>query len=76
MFLIGLGATLVICGVVVAAFRTANNGRLSATSSRRRANAGTLEPRGRGARLSLWSDLPGVIMVGVGAVLLIAGALI
>jgi hypothetical protein len=72
MFSIIIGALLLIAGVVLAAMRTASSGRLSdlhATGPSRRTD--TLEPRGRGGRLSLKADLPGLALMIAGAFLLL-----
>jgi hypothetical protein len=75
MMLVGIGALLVIVGVVVTAISTLRRGRLSEP----RAIApdsplDTLEPSGRGRRLSVRSDLPGLALMGLGAVLLLVAA--
>ena len=70
MFSIILGALLLVIGIVMAASRTASRGKLSdphATGPLRKTN--TLEPRGRGGRLSLKADLPGLALMAIGAVL-------
>ena len=72
MVLIAIGAVLVISGIVVAASRTASRGKLSEPHGGR---AGTLEPRGRGDRLSLKADLPGIALILVGIVLIFTGAM-
>jgi hypothetical protein len=75
MMLVGIGALLVIVGVVVTAISTLRRGRLSepraiVPDSPR----DTLEPSGRGRRLSVRSDLPGLALMGLGAVLLLVAA--
>ena len=76
MVLIWLGALCIIAGIVVATLRTLRRGRLSQPRS---LNADetpdTLEPSGRGDRLSLGADLPGIGLALLGAVLIFAGAL-
>ena len=75
MILIGIGAVLIILGVVVAASNTAKRGRLSdARPEPMEAAPDTLEPRGKGARLSFVSDVPGIALVGLGAILLLMGS--
>ena len=76
MVLIWLGALCIMAGIVVATLRTLRRGRLSQPRS---LNADdkpdTLEPSGRGDRLSLGADLPGIGLALLGAVLIFAGAL-
>ena len=72
--LIGLGALLMIIGVVVTAVTTGRKGRLSEPRPRPESPRDTLEPRGQGRRLSLRSDLPGISLIAAGAVLLLIAA--
>lgn len=76
MVLISLGALCIIAGIVLATLRTLRRGRLSQPRS---LNADdrpdTLEPSGRGDRLSLGADMPGIGLAIVGAVLIFIGAL-
>jgi drug/metabolite transporter (DMT)-like permease len=76
MALIWFGALCIVAGVVLATLRTLGRGRLSQP---RRLNADeapdTLEPSGRGDRLSLGADLPGIGLAVFGAVLIFVGAL-
>lgn len=76
MVLVVIGAVLVIVGVAIAAIRTAGGGRLSQPNAATSARRGTLEPSGRGRRLSLKADLPGLGMAALGAILIFAGALL
>lgn len=72
MFSIALGVLLLVSGIILAATRTASRGKLSdphATGASRRSY--TLEPRGRGNRLSVKADLPGLALVALGALLLL-----
>ena len=72
MFSIIIGALLLVAGIGLAAARTASRGKLSdphATGPERQIN--TLEPQGRGARLSLKADLPGLALMIVGGLLLL-----
>lgn len=74
MFLIALGALLFIGGIALAATRTASRGKLSdphATAPGTRID--TLEPRGRGSRLSIKADLPGFALMAIGALLIFVG---
>ena len=75
MMLVGIGALLVIAGVVMTAISTLRRGRLSeprpiAPDSPR----DTLEPSGAGRRLSAKGDLPGLALMGLGAVLLLVAS--
>lgn len=77
MFTIVLAALLIVSGVALAAARTASRGKLSdphATTPGRKMD--TLEPRGRGARLSIKADLPGIALIVVGVLLLLLNAII
>lgn len=75
MLLIAIGALLVISGIALAATRTASRGELSdATAAAPETHPDTLEPRGRGARLSIKADMPGLALMAIGAMLLFAGA--
>ena len=70
MLAIWIGALLIIAGVTLAAVRTARRGRLSDLSPDPQ-HPTTLEPQGRGKRLSLKTDLPGIAMVAAGAFILL-----
>jgi hypothetical protein len=74
MTLVVIGALFVIAGVAMAAARTAGRGRLSQPNTQS-AEANTLEPTGKGRRLSFKADLLGLGMVALGAILIFAGAL-
>lgn len=75
MALVVIGALLVIAGVALAAGRTAARGRLSQVNARSAAGPATLEPSGKGRRLSVKADLLGLGMAAVGAILILVGAL-
>lgn len=76
MLLIVLGALLTVAGVVVAAMATIRRGRLSeADPPAAPETRGTLEPLGRGRRLSLKSELPALALIAAGVLLLFVGAL-
>jgi len=76
MLLVWIGALLVISGVVVAAIRTVRRGRLSdARRPPAAAAPDTLEPEGRGRRLSIEADLPGLGLIAIGVILLLAAAI-
>jgi hypothetical protein len=74
MVFVVIGALLVIVGIAVAAARTAGRGRLSQPNSQTSAGPKTLEPTGRGRRLSLKADLLGLGIAALGAILIFAGA--
>lgn len=75
MMLIALGCLLVVAGVVLAAVRTAARGKLSDPHAKIPGHrTDTLEPQGQGKRLSMKADLPGFLLMAVGAVLIFAGA--
>lgn len=75
MTLVVLGALLVIVGVAMAAVRTAGRGRLSQPNTQTSDRLNTLEPTGKGRRLSLKPDLLGMGVAALGAILIFAGAL-
>jgi hypothetical protein len=75
MALVVIGALLVIAGITLAAVRTAGQGRLSQSNTQTSARPNTLEPTGRGRRLSLKADLLGLGIAALGVVLIFAGAL-
>jgi len=72
--LIGLGALLMIVGVVMMAVTTVRRGKLSEPRTRADSSRDTLEPVGLGRRLSLRADLPGMALIAAGAVLLLIAA--
>jgi hypothetical protein len=74
MVFVVIGALLVIVGIAVAAARTAGRGRLSQANSQTSAGPNTLEPTGKGRRLSLKADLLGLGIAALGAILIFAGA--
>lgn len=71
MTLVWIGALLVIIGVVLTATRTLRRGRLSDPEAVR----DTLEPKGSGRRLSIKADLPGIVLIAIGSVLLLSVAI-
>lgn len=76
MLLIGIGALLVVAGVVWATTRNVRRGgRMSeAETPATQAPRDTLEPSGKGDRLSFRPDLPGLALIGAGILLMIVGA--
>lgn len=76
MTLVLIGALCVLAGVVLAGLRTLRRGRLSQPRSLDAdPRPDTLEPKGRGDRLSLGADLPGIGLALLGVVLIFIGAL-
>ena len=75
MAIVVIGALFVIAGVAMAAVRTVGRGRLSQPNTQTSGRPNTLEPTGKGRRLSLKVDLLGLGMAAVGAILIFAGAL-
>jgi hypothetical protein len=74
MFLIGLGALLVLGGVLYMARSAIWRGSLSGPDSSRPVR-GTLEPRRRGVGfLGLETNWPGILLMAIGSVLLVAGS--
>ncbi len=74
MLLIAIGVLLIIGGVVMAANATARRGRLSQDEQPiSHAPRDTLEPTGKGRRLSLKADLPGLALIALGVLILFLG---
>jgi hypothetical protein len=74
MFLMGLGALLILSGVLYMARSAIWRGPLSGLDSSRPVRD-TLEPPRRGVRfLGLGTNWPGIILMTIGAVLLASGA--
>jgi uncharacterized membrane protein len=75
MVLIAIGALLIISGIVLAANATLARGQLSqAEQPISHAPRDTLEPSGRGRRLSLKAELPGFALIAIGVILLFLGS--
>jgi hypothetical protein len=75
LLLIWLGALLVVGGVLFTAAQAIWRGRLSeARQPRPGAASDSLEPRGRTTGLGLRANWPGLALIGVGFILLLAGA--
>jgi hypothetical protein len=73
MFLIGLGALLVLCGILYTARSAIWQGPLSGQDSSRPVR-GTLEPPRRGLGfLGIGTNWPGILMMAIGGVLLVVG---
>jgi len=74
MFLMGLGALLVLGGVLYMARSAIWRGSLSGPGSSRPVR-GTLEPPRRGLGfLGFGSNWPGILLMAIGAILLVSGA--
>jgi hypothetical protein len=74
MFLMGLGALLVLCGILYMARTAILRGPLSGPDSSRPVR-GTLEPPRRGLGfLGLGTSWPDILLMAIGAVLLVSGA--
>lgn len=74
MLLVGLGALLVLCGVVLVAVRVMKAGPLSRERRSRGAVEDTLEPRESRGLFDFREHLPGVVLIVLGIILLIASA--
>ena len=75
VLLIWLGALLFVGGLLFTAAQAIWRGRLSeARQSRPGATGGTLEPRERSSGFGLKANWPGLALIALGAVLLLAGA--
>ncbi|MGF1549644.1 MAG: hypothetical protein ACFBQW_03800 [Sphingomonadaceae bacterium] len=76
MTVIFIGVALMIGGIVWSTVNTLRRGRLSrAEKPVTHEDRDTLEPSGRGDRLDLQADLPGLALFLIGAVLILAGAI-
>jgi hypothetical protein len=76
MGLIWIGALLVLGGVLFTAAKALGRGRLSGARSARQGYASdTLEPKGESARFPLRAIWPGLVLLALGALLLLAGAM-
>jgi len=74
MFLMGLGALLVLGGILYMARATIWRGALSGRESSQPVR-GTLEPSRRGLGfLGIGANWPGIALMAIGAVLLVSGA--
>lgn len=75
MVLIAIGALLIVCGVVLSAVKQVRRGRLSQDEQPiSHEPRDTLEPIGRGRRLSFKADLPGLALIAIGVILLFLGS--
>ena len=76
MLVIWLGALLIISGVLFMAAQAIWRGRLSMKRPRPAAAGDTLEPPERGGGFGLGTNWPGFALIALGAILLLAGAVI
>ena len=76
MLLIGIGALLVVAGIVWATVRNARRGGRMSEAEEPAAHQprDTLEPIGPGDRLSFKPDLPGLAVIAIGVILMAIGA--
>lgn len=74
MWDIWIGALLVVGGLVFLAAPPIWRGRLSGRRARPAAARDTLEPRQPGAGFELATNWPGLVLIGLGAVLLLMRA--
>jgi hypothetical protein len=75
MFLMGLGALLVLGGVLYMARTAIWRGSLSGPDSSSQPVRDTLEPPRRSARfLGIGTNWPGILLMAIGAILLVSGA--
>lgn len=74
MVLVGLGALLLLGGLVLIAMRMIGAGPLSRAQQQGPMADATLEPRGRSGMFSARAYFPGIGLVAVGTVLMIAAA--
>ena len=76
MLVIWLGALLVIGGVLFMAAQAIWRGRLSVKRPRSAPAGDTLEPAERGGGFGLATNWPGFALIALGAILLLAGAVL
>jgi hypothetical protein len=74
MLLMSLGAVSVLVGVLFMAAQAIWRGRLSGRRSRSRSRSDTLEPQERGSGFGFAANWPGLALIALGAILLLAGA--
>jgi hypothetical protein len=77
MLVIWLGAALFVGGLLFMAAQPVWRGRLSGRRSRSVVAAdGTLEPRQPGVGFGLRTNWPGLALIALGAILMLAGAIV
>jgi hypothetical protein len=74
MLVIWLGALLIVGGLVFMAAQAIWRGRLSERRSRPAVVNDTLEPQKPGAGFGLKTNWPGLALIALGAILMLAGA--
>lgn len=75
MLVVGLGALLLVSGILYMAAQAIRRGRLSGKSRPSAGTGATLEPRERGGGFAFGTNWPGFLLVAIGAALLLASAL-
>ncbi len=76
MLVVWLGVLLVVGGVLFMAAQPIWRGRLSGRRPHPPTAADTLEPRKPGAGFGFAPNWPGLVLVALGAILLVAGAFV
>jgi hypothetical protein len=77
MLVIWLGAGLFVAGILLSAAQPIWRGRLSAKRPQAAPPAsGTLEPSRPGAGFGLRSNWPGLVLIVLGIILMLAGAIV
>lgn len=69
-----LGALLVVSGLLFMAYQAIARGRMSDARRSRSAAGDTLEPRGGRGAFGLEANWPGLALVALGGIILLAGA--
>jgi drug/metabolite transporter (DMT)-like permease len=70
--LVGIGAALVIGGVVLLAIQVLLNGRLSDATQRHSKAGATLEPSGQSRAFKFKRNWPGIALIAAGCVFLLS----
>lgn len=70
--LVGIGAALVVGGVVLLAVQVLLNGRLSDAAQRRSKAGATLEPSGQSRAFTFKQNWPGIALIAAGCVFLLS----
>jgi hypothetical protein len=74
--LIGIGAALVLAGVVLSAIEAMQSGRLSDATSRSSDSGATLEPTHQSRMFSFRRLFPGLVLIAAGVIFLIVASLL
>jgi hypothetical protein len=70
--LVGIGAALVVGGVVLLAVQVVLNGRLSDAAQRHSEAGATLEPSGQSRAFTIKQNWPGIALIAAGCVFLLS----